>query len=414
MKSRWIIAAILCVAIGALVAYIASNTYWDDITLPAPLRGEAVTNPFYASQKFAAALGATTEWRHSLGALPNGDVVVVLSHWHWDLIQDRRQQLEEWVSAGGRVVIDRTLIGGEEHLETWAGIRRVYSDDDEDTDDEDTGDEDTGDEDAGDEEVATEAEPANADSLPAGELCKTLHVVDSQGKAQTNGREFSVCKLDGFSHLATDREIAWGLASEHGLEALRVNVGRGSVTSINANPFGNRDLMEMDHGVLFVAASQLRRGDRVIFISERDHTSLLGLIWIHGAPVVVLFLIMLAALLWRGGVRFGPLSATTDAARRSIAEQIRGTGQFTIRLGGGKALHAAAVRALQEAASRRIARYSGLPHVERIAAIAQAAGIDSDTLAQAVNQSGARRPGELAHTIATLETARRKILDHHA
>jgi hypothetical protein len=170
----------------------------------------------------------------------------------------------------------------------------------------------------------------------------------------------------------------------------------------------------MEHAALFVAALQLRRGDRVIFVSEREHTSLLGLIWMYGAPVVVLFLIMLAALLWRGGVRFGPLGAPTDTARRSIAEQIRGTGQFTIRLGGGKALHAAAVRALQEAAARRIARYSSLSHAERIAAMAHATNIDMETLEQAINHGGARKPAELAQTIAMLEAVRRKILNPDA
>jgi hypothetical protein len=396
MKSRWIIAAIILSAAGALIAYIAQNTYWDEIALPAPLRGEAVTNPFYASQKFAEALGATTEWRRTLGTLPNGDVVVVLSHWHWDLIDERRDQLEEWVNAGGRVVIDRTLIGGEERLENWAGIRREYpaADDDEVEDEND------------DEESEEEVEDS-----AIGERCDTLHNLDSKGEIAANGREFSVCKMEGFSHLATDRDIAWGLGSDEGVQVLRVKVGRGSVTSINADPFGNRDLMEMDHGRLFAAATQLRRADRVIFISERDHTSLLGLMWIHGAPVVVLVGIMLATLLWRGGVRFGPLAAATDTARRSIAEQIRGTGQFTIRLGGGKALHAATIRALQDAASRRIPKYSGLPHSERVAAIAQATGIDHDSLAQAINHGGARRPGELAKTIALLETARRKILN---
>jgi len=405
MKPRWIVAAIVSIAIGAFIAFIAANTYWDEISLPAPMRGEAVTNPFYASQKFVEALGAQSEWRRALGELPSDDAVVVLAHWHWDLIANRRQQIEEWVSAGGRVVFDKTLIGGEEHLKTWAGIRRQYPDPDDEAEDE-TGDEDTQD----DEEPAAELD----DGMAANGECDTLRPVNADGEMVASGRDFDVCMLDGFSYLSTEREIAWGLANDDGLQALRVNVGRGSVTSINASPFGNRDLKEMEHAALFVAALQLRRGDRVIFVSEREHTSLLGLIWIYGAPVVVLFLIMLAALLWRGGVRFGPLGAPTDTARRSIAEQIRGTGQFTMRLGGGKALHAAAVRALQEAASRRIAQYSSLSHAERIAALAQATNIDTETLGQAINHGGARKPAELAQTIAMLETVRRKILNPDA
>ncbi len=237
--------------------------------------------------------------------------------------------------------------------------------------------------------------------------------VIAQGKAAIDRTEFAVCRLAAHSALTTDRPIAWGVAGRDGIQALRVKIGRGSVTAINADPFGNLDLLEMDHARFLVAALQLRRGDHVIFVSEGDHTPLLALIWLHGAPVVVLFLLMLAALLWRGGVRFGPLGAATDSARRSIAEQIRGTGQFTIRLGGGKALHAAAVRALHEAAGRRIAHYPRLAHAERVAAIARATGIDHDTLAQAINHGGPQRPGELTQTIGTLESARRRILNRH-
>jgi hypothetical protein len=396
LKARWLLIGIACLGLGLLVALIAQNTYWDEISIPTPLRGEAVTNPFYASQKLAEELGATTQWRRSLDALPNADGVIVLSHWHWDLIRDRRDQLEDWVDAGGRIVLDRTLIGGEEHLESWAGIRRDYPDDEE------------TDEEADEEEPDEPEEVADA---PAAELCDRLSAIDSRGEIVTDGRELTVCKLDGFSSLATDRNIAWGLAGSDGIQALRVRVGRGSVTSINAEPFGNRDLLKEDHASLFVAATQLRRGDRIVFISETEHTSLLGLIWIYGAPVVVLFALMVALVLWRGGVRFGPLSAATQTARRSIAEQIRGTGQFTIRLGGGTALHAASVRALHEAAHRRVVGYGAMSHADRIAALALTTGVDADALAQAINHGGARKPSELAQTIATLETARRRILE---
>jgi len=396
MNRSAVVLLVVVLAIVALVAVIAQNTYWDEITVPTPMRGEAVTNPFYAAQRFAEELGAKTEWRRTLGELPD-DSVIVLSNWHWDLIEDRRQQLEAWVHAGGRLVIDRTLIGGDDHLDTWAGLRREYPDYEADED-----------EDVETEEPVPDDEDEDVDL--EGDVCGSLQPVNERGEAQPNGRNLSVCKLDGYSYLATDREIVWGLTNDDGLQTLRVRVGDGSVTWLNAEPFGNRDLTEIDHGELFVAATQLHRGDHVIFVSELEHPSLLALIWAYGAPVVVLFSMMLAALLWRGGVRFGPLAAATETARRSIAEQIRGTGQFTIRLGGGTALHRAMVRALHEAATRRLSGYGALAQPERIDAIARATQMDRETLEQAMNHAGTRRPNELAHMINTLETARRRIL----
>ena len=137
MKARWVILPAIAVLLGWLIYYIAQNTYWDEISVPSPLRGEAVTNPFYAAQRFAEALGAQTEWRKTLGQLPDEDAVVVLSNWHWDLIKDRRVQLEQWVEAGGHVVVDSSLIGADDRFATWSGIERDYEEYDNENADED-------------------------------------------------------------------------------------------------------------------------------------------------------------------------------------------------------------------------------------------------------------------------------------
>lgn len=413
MRSRplFIVLALLALlGIGAIVALIARNTHWEEVSVPAPLRGEAVTNPFYAAQKFAEALGATTERRRTLGTLTDDIDVLVLSKWHWDLIETRREQIKRWVEAGGRLVVDKTLTGGED-FGNWSGIGWEYPERDE---------EDASSEDAPEEDEASAGAEQDADTTTTFEIedgdwrvenCGPLNEVDEDGVVRPDGRTLTACTLPVWSYLGTDLDLAWGFAHEGNLQAARVVVGTGSVTVLNAAPFGNRDLTTMDHGKLFAGATGLRRGDRIAFLSEEEHLSLLGLIWLYGAPVVMLFVALLALLLWRGGVRFGPLAAATDTARRSLAEQIRGTGQFAMRLGDGKALHAAAIRALHEAARRRVPHYESLPHDERIAAIADKCGLDRDALATAINHTGPRRAAELAHTIALLETARRRILE---
>jgi hypothetical protein len=160
---------------------------------------------------------------------------------------------------------------------------------------------------------------------------------------------------------------------------------------------------------MLVAAVQLRKKDDVHFLSEEEHPTMLGLMWFLGWPVVLLVLALIGLALWRSGVRFGPLVAQPDQARRSLAEQIRGTGLFVVRFGGGKALHAAAVRALNEAAARRIGAYSRLSATERIEAIAKLTGADAGSLGPAVNNGGARRSQELRHAIVLIESVRRRL-----
>src|SRR5207249_11978983 len=76
-----------------------------------------------SAQHFSGLLGAGSEWRHALTAAPPPDSVIVLAHWHWSLIERRRRILENWVAAGGRLVVDRTLAGDDEFVR-WTGIRR--------------------------------------------------------------------------------------------------------------------------------------------------------------------------------------------------------------------------------------------------------------------------------------------------
>jgi len=220
-----------------------------------------------------------------------------------------------------------------------------------------------------------------------------------------------LCADEDGTQLVTTRPIAWALKDEVGIQVLRVNVGKGSVTVVNGIPFLYRQFLEGDNAALLIAAVQLRKNDEVHFLSEEEHPSLLTLMWILGWPVVLLALALIALALWRNSVRFGPLTAEPDQARRSLAEQIRGTGLFVLRFGGGKALHAAAVRALNEAAGRRIGAYSRLSSVERIEAVARLTGADAAALGPAVNHGGARRPHELRQAVALIESVRRRLVN---
>lgn len=400
MVKRIAVPASILIVMAAAVWWISTKTYFEEVSVPTPPRGEAVRNPHYAAQRLVEALGATSEWRHTLGEPPANDAVLVLRHWHWNLIERRRETLEDWVRNGGRLVLDNTLISGHEELRDFSGLA---------IEDLEMPDE--------DEFTEEEEEPTplgNAETLIermiGRGLCASLSA--SHELTATDPRErFNVCRMGYESAIVSDRPVYWALLDDELMQAARTDIGRGSVTLINAEPFGNRDLLDMDHAALLAAAAQLRRGDHVVFLSEEDHPSLLELIWINGKPVVLLAALLIALALWRGAPRFGPLTAPPPMSRRSLAEQIRGTGVFTLQFDGSRTLHAAAVRALEHAARRRIARYDQLPQDGRIAALAKSTGLDADKLAQAINFRGARHTHELQQSLALIETARRQLVD---
>ena len=380
-RKRLAISLLVAVAGALFVFWIGNNTSWEDVKVPLPPKGQALINPFYATQRFAEALGATTAWDRML-TVPRADAVIVVSSWHWSLSKSRRAALEQWVQSGGRLVVDDSLIDPSDEFADWSGISVHYP------------------------EPET-TETAKGDQLPA---CRTVsQELGGRGATESEAEALMLCDA-GNSWLNSRQIPLWALRDRKGLQAARVSIGRGSVTVINADVFVRRSIFDGDHGRIFAAAAGLRRGDDVHFLSEDDYPSLLALTWRHGAPVVAMALLLLAALLWRGAIRFGPPAPPTVAARRSLADQIRGTGRFALRHGSGQSLHAASVRALDEAAQRRINGYGGLTRDERLAALALVTGFNRDSLAAAIHHPGWRTAAELRRTLALLEAARRQTL----
>jgi len=369
----------LVAAIGAFVYWIAAHTYWADQMVPRIPSGEALKEPFYAAERLARALGAHPSYERAW-KLPPQNAVIVTALWDWDRSSTQRAQLQHWVESGGRLVTDLGFdnSGAFTH---WSGVTRHY------------------------------VEPATRHKIKLRSGCPYENESGvSVWPATTSPRRYKLCGLYFYSFLASTRVPVWQVADADGMQALRITVGQGSVTVVNGQPFTYFEVLQGENASLFVAATQLHAGDEVHFLSDVDHASLAALTWRFGAPVVVLLLGALVLALWRAAPRFGPAIPSPESARRSLAEQIRGTGQFLLRVGDGQALHAATVRALFAAASRRISTFPSLSSADRVSRLANATGFSATALAGAVNYTGARRANELRSAIALLEAARRELL----
>lgn len=370
----WIV---VVVAAAAIIAWVASNTYWTSVKVPLPPKGEAATNPFYIREKFAQALGARTQWSRDL-RLPPTNGVVYVTMLDWDLLPERRKRFEQWVESGGRLVVDGSLIASTDALETWSGIGQA-------------------------------ARPESKKQLkrPQTDFGSACYPYSED----MSGDSYHLCDLYSNKTLEAHRKLEWGLRDDDSnLQGARVRVGRGSVTIITGVPFIDRALLAGDNGRLFVAATQLRRVDVIYFFSESDQASLLELAIRFGWPVLCLVGVALALGIWRASIRFGPMAPPTQTARRSLAEQIRGTGQFTMRIGSAGALHAATARALNEAASRYLNAFDALSVADRVQALATATGFEASSLAAALHYSGSGRSEHLRADLELLEAARRRIL----
>jgi hypothetical protein len=383
VSSRIALRVLLLAAFGGIVYWIAAHTYWADEMVPRRPRGAAVTDPFYAAERLARALGAQAS-PESLWRVPASDAVVVTAFWDWDRSSTERAQLQHWVESGGRLVVDLSTLGNKPFAD-WSGISRRNAE-------------------AGGRRLKWRAQGCRDEEESGAGLAP----------AAAPSRHHELCGFYSDTFLASNRTPVWQVADASGAQALRVDIGRGSVTAVNGLPFAYLLLLQGANAWLFVAATQLHKGDVLYFLSDQEHASLLALTWRFGAPVLVLLLAALVLALWRAAPRFGPAMASPERARRSLAEQIRGTGRFLLRVGDGQALHAATVRALFAAAPRRINAFPSLSGAERVSRLARATGVDAGALAAAINYPGGRRVHELRSAIALLEAARREILRNNS
>ena len=386
-------------ALGVLaaLAWFIHSTEWADETVPLPAHGEAAKDRHYVAKQVIQRLGGQVVAPQNFDTLPPAGATLVLSSWHWDLFPEREQALRRWVENGGHLVA-QTWRGPE-----WLPIERMNAP-------------------ARAASAAASAPPA-APPAPRSTLlgprfgarppeCHELHEPDDVEPAYGAARRYRLCDGTSGMFLRTRALRRWSVDGPSGPEWLRTSLGRGMVTASLADVSDNRSLLEGDNALVFIAALHLRPGDTVWFVDSEQRPPLLSVIWQTGAPAVLLGALALALLLWRAGVRFGPGAPTAPPARRSVAEQIRGTASFIFQRDAA-ALHRAQLRALEQAARRMIRDHDRMDRRSRAEAIAKATALDADDLARAMDPSLKRPRRDLLAALTLLETAVRRLSPNH-
>ncbi len=411
-------------AIAALGVWLLFATEWVDVWRPTPPRNEAARDSHYAVKQIAAKLGAKVTSPDNLDRLPPPGATLVLESNEWDFLPGRSQQLREWVEVhGGHLVLPSFFTTGA--TIDWLPLRQKKRTKGADLSCPAPGaDNDHDGEDDADDDERKDAKPTPAPSsrprLPDPRFvgpqdsprdpCPTL-AERILGDAESEPlRRFRLCQGDWLTGLEATPAAAeaWALVGRRSAPVLRAALGNGRVTAMGAWRFlDNRSVFKGDHAQVAMAMLDLRPGDNVWFVIDEKRDALLTWLWHRAGPAIGLALLAVAFALWRGARRFGPLLPQAPLARRSVAEQIRGTAAFVLR-GGGAALLAAARRALDDAARQRIAGYDRMPMGQRIEAPRQPPGLAADVLTRALNPQ-LPRGRALADKLALIEQARRRL-----
>ncbi len=400
MKSVWLLRIVVALALGGIGAWLVSRTEWVEVPRPVPMSAALRADGSLVAQQYLQRLGLKTRRLDHLPELPPPQATLVLTTPFWRLALGDEARLRRWVEGGGHLVVDLNLLNAPPPGDWWP----------------------------------SKPEPRTSTTRePRSDWCRVLAHGVAQPPAFGELRGFVACVSPGMA-LQPDDRATWQLVSQEiGLEAQRVPVGLGRITAFGTrfdfdwqngvlfdqdlgqavprqHNFSNRGLLEGQNAVLLAALVDARPGGEVWFVTRVLRPALPEWLWQQAAPALLLAAAALALLLWRHGTRFGPIEAAPATRRRSLTAQVEGLADFLFRHRPA-ALHGYALRALHEAAARRLPGWARLTPAARTLALARATGLPQAALERAQQAQVQRDRRAWSDTLALLETARRALLE---
>ena len=433
MRNTWLLRALATALFVLVTGWIVHKTSWVDVEEKTPPKGEAV-KPYYSLRRVASAAGATLVERTALEPMPPRDATLFLESRFWDLFPERDAKIKAWVEAGGHLVVFPQQVARTDlrwipplfvHVQHGAKPPAKAASSDDDADDDD-----------GDAPVAppTPARtrepianphrvpfaPQSADLQP--EVCESFTEQAGSTAAFEPGRVYRRCLRPASRFACVDKttkpnphlQPLWTLGNDERPFALTIGIGRGTVTGLaECLPINNDAVLSGDHALIDAAVLGLRPGATLWIVDDEAGEPLAKWLWHHARAPLMLTIAAIALALWRLMARFGPREAAQAHARRSMGEQVRGTGEF-IAGNDPAALHAATRKAFDDAARARIEAWAELDDEARVAAIAAllAPAVTLDSAALLAALSSAPRPTQARWlaAIETIEHARRALL----
>jgi hypothetical protein len=374
---------LVAVVLAAAGIWLAMHTYWDDVMVDNPPKGEAARNRYYAFEHLAQGLAIHTSEVPTLRTLPAADGVLVVD----DLLGTQLflDALENWVAGGGRLLLSRSALLSNPKLQSWSGIGIASpgSDDEDDT---------------------PRAPPRRA--APDADCV----AYSERLGGRDSGKSLRAClgRLRvAFSSMHTP---AWSLSNGYGFQMLRVTIGKGSVAVIACECLmGNKSLLRGDHARIVFDSIPLKAGDHVDILNPISAENLLALLWRLAAAAIVCALAAIGLMIWRKLPRFGPVAVPPPPLRRSLAEQIRARARFAWRTRRLASLRRAECQALTQSACRKLAFYERMDAAQRIGALAAHTGLDSGALRNALSEHLDGGAESQRAAIMLLEKARRLL-----
>lgn len=189
-------------------------------------------------------------------------------------------------------------------------------------------------------------------------------------------------------HDAENRAHAWA-NSRQATHLLLLSHGKGFITVLtDPRIWQNEKISQHDNAWLLWYLTQ----DSEVTLLHRSERDALGVLLLRHFPLALTAgLLLLTLLLWRRGMRHGPLLPAAGTARRQLEEHLRGSADFLLRRTGQRQLIQILQQDIQRRARRRHPGFERLPVAEQW---------------QVLGRLTRQRPGEIRQAMRPLSQER--------
>ncbi len=393
MNRKLLLGLLLLVAIGALAVLVRFE--WTEVERTTGYSDEARRNPHLAAERLLQRYGTKLVKHYSLtllDALPSTQEPVVITGSWRNLNSRRRQALDDWMRAGGHLIMqtDRSLgaiLDEDTEIEFLPeyGVRLEWGKPNRDLSDlDDKARAESG-----------EALPAWMEQILEGaglmEACpgaQALSALPLTGAYQAEGQHAYLSLGSVYQLVYEGEHLQLAAHNRAGMQLAQIQVGDGQLTVLTSTwLWRNRDIGCYDNAYLlrFLAGSNTR----LHWLYNTDMPSLWALLWQHYRLTLLLGLALLLGWIWYLLVRDGALRPTAEPERRSLLAHVEGAARFYWQQQGADLL----LQALGEDLQQQLWRLHGKSaSVQRqrdsLQAAAEQAGVTPAQLAWALSLAG--------------------------
>lgn len=420
-----LLASLVLLVLGGIGYYLYRNLEPYTETIEHGAAPEARANPYLAAEKYLRGRGirvTTARGLEVLDQLPSKGQTLILLGTRENVTPTQNARLLDWANRGGHLIVTAESLWDEDEgksgdaLLDQLGVQQFLTSDLKDTEEEKAAapDEQSADAPADHDSDAKpevedehpdqpssahDAEAAEADPYP--ELTK-LYLENEKAPAYID--------FDTDYHLFDSKNLAYAWAnSGDSTHLLQLQQGQGLITVLTDNwIWQNGELDAYDNAWLLWYLTQ---DSAVTLVYSADGTSLITLLMRYFPQALLAAALLLVLVLWRNGLRQGPLQPNPDRSRRQLEEHLRAGADFILRQRGQLALLQGLQRDVMRRARQRQPGFDRLPVAEQWQALGRMTRMSASAISQAMRPYPQQRMAvaEFTRQVAHLQSLRNAL-----